>query len=215
MEAEDSMSTIERWPLVQEFMDNDVCNPPDKGQILFIGSSILRQWTSLREHMSPLPILNRAFGGSRTEHVLEQMDNLVFPYEPKIIVYYCGGNDFNDGLAPEDVFSNFRLFSDRVKTTMPDTTIFYMSINKTPQKNQLGQFENIDLLNSFAENYCSQTEGREYVDVNVALLNIDGSTIDELYQEDGLHFKEDDVAYKSFAEILRPKLSEEWERKLV
>src|SRR5262245_12141591 len=82
---------------IQAFLDQDRTQPPPKDAILFIGSSIFRQWTNVREHMAPLPVFNRAFGGSRTWEVLHYMDRIVLPYRPRIIVYYTGSNDVNAG----------------------------------------------------------------------------------------------------------------------
>jgi hypothetical protein len=75
---------------IKAFLDQDRIAPPPKDAILFIGSSIFRQWTNVREHMAPLPVFNRAFGGSRTWEVLNYMDQVVLPYRPRIIVYYTG-----------------------------------------------------------------------------------------------------------------------------
>src|SRR5688572_1960838 len=59
---------------IKAFLDQDRMAPPPKDAILFIGSSIFRQWTNVKEHMAPLPVFNRAFGGSRTWEVLHYMD---------------------------------------------------------------------------------------------------------------------------------------------
>ena len=82
---------------IKAFLDQDRTAPPQKNAILFIGSSIFRQWTNVTEHMAPLPVFNRAFGGSRTWEVLNYMDQIVLPYRPRIIVYYTGSNDVNAG----------------------------------------------------------------------------------------------------------------------
>ena len=55
---------------IQTFVDQDKTSPPPQAAILFIGSSIFRLWTDLKTQMAPLPVFNRAFGGSRTWEVL-------------------------------------------------------------------------------------------------------------------------------------------------
>jgi hypothetical protein len=67
---------------IDAFLERDETAPPQKHAILFVGSSIFRRWTTLTEQMAPLPVLNRAFGGSRTWEVLAYMDKIVLPYEP-------------------------------------------------------------------------------------------------------------------------------------
>src|SRR4051794_30379867 len=59
---------------IESFVHQDRAAPPPNEAILFIGSSIFRQWTTVKEQMAPLPVFNRAFGGSRTWEVLHYMD---------------------------------------------------------------------------------------------------------------------------------------------
>jgi len=43
---------------IKTFLDQDRTAAPPQGAILFIGSSIFRQWTNVKEHMAPLPVFN-------------------------------------------------------------------------------------------------------------------------------------------------------------
>jgi len=95
---------------VEAFLKEDRINPPPQQAILFIGSSIFRQWTHLKAQMAPLPVFNRAFGGSWTADILEHMDKIVLPYQPRIIVYYCGSNDINGSERPLPIFSRVKQF---------------------------------------------------------------------------------------------------------
>jgi hypothetical protein len=40
--------------------------PGPSGALLFVGSSSIRRWTDLSEHMAPIPVINRGFGGSKS-----------------------------------------------------------------------------------------------------------------------------------------------------
>lgn len=119
-----------RWkqyqPAFDAFAEQDRVTPFAPGGIVFVGSSIFRQWTTVPEQMAPLPVLNRAFGGSRTGDQLARFDQVVTPYAPKVIVYYCGSNDLKAGAVAEDpaaIFARFRAFSERVQATLPQTRI--------------------------------------------------------------------------------------------
>ncbi|GAG85468.1 unnamed protein product, partial [marine sediment metagenome] len=72
-------------------------NPEPQNAIVFAGSSIFHFWTTLADDMAPLLVINQAFAGARMRSVFNAMDKLIIPYNPKIIVYYCGSNDINDG----------------------------------------------------------------------------------------------------------------------
>lgn len=88
---------------IEAFLKADQIKPPPQEAILFVGSSIFRLWKNLPEQMAPLPVFNRAFGGSQTHEILVYMDKIVLPYKPKMIVYYCGSNDINANVTPQSI----------------------------------------------------------------------------------------------------------------
>ena len=194
---------------IAAFLEEDRKNSPPPGGILFIGSSIFRLWASLKEQMAPLPVFNRAFGGSQTADLLYYQENIVFPYKPRIIVYYCGSNDINDNIPPETIFDRFRQFSERVSDHLPDTRLYFVSINRAPQKKD--KWDPVDAANALVKAYCARTSRRGYIDVNPALFDRHGKPRIELYQPDQLHFKPE--AYVGFTAIIRPVLEKAWKER--
>jgi lysophospholipase L1-like esterase len=158
--------------------------------------------------MSPLPVLNRAFGGSRTPDLLARFDQLVPRYAPKVIVYYCGSNDLKTTTpeTPEQIFGHFREFSERVRATSPATRLIYVSSTRSPDR--VERWEQVDHYNALVRAYCATTPGRSFVDINPALVDRDGHPRLELYKDDKLHFHP--PAYEAFAKIVRPVLEREW-----
>ena len=191
---------------IDAFLAADKTNPPPKDGILFIGSSIFRLWTKLPAQMAPLPVYNRAFGGSLTTDQLFYMDKIVLPYEPRIIVYYCGSNDVNAERKAGEIFDGFRVFAERVHAKLPQTRIFYVSINRAPQKKE--KWAVVDAANKLARDYCAKNQELAYIDVNPALFDRNGKPRIELYQPDKLHFKE--PAYDGFTAIIKPILTRAW-----
>lgn len=191
---------------IEAFLEQDKLNPPPKGAILFIGSSIFRQWKDLKDQMAPLPVFNRAFGGSRTSEILFYMDRIVLPYEPRIIVYYCGSNDVNAGAIAESILGNFRQFAERVHAKLPATSIYYVSINRAPQK--MDRWDIVDSANRLVRDYCATDRRLGFIDVNPALFDREGNPRMELYQADKLHFKA--PAYEEFTAIIKPVISKAW-----
>ncbi|MDP2886155.1 MAG: GDSL-type esterase/lipase family protein [Ignavibacteria bacterium] len=184
----------------------DSINPPPKNGILFIGSSIFRQWAHVKEHMAPLPAFNRAFGGSRTHEVLYYTYEIVLPYELRIIVYYCGSNDIAGGVKPQVVLRNFKAFCERVKTKLPETKIFFVSINKAPSR--IARWGAMDSANAMIGAYCHSTKDLDFIDVNSILFDSAGKPRLELYRDDKLHFK--DLAYLEFTAVIRPVIEKAW-----
>jgi lysophospholipase L1-like esterase len=188
------------------FLEQDKTNPPPLGGILFIGSSIFRQWRSLGEQMAPLPVFNRAFGGSRTNDILHYMDQVVLPYAPRIIVYYCGSNDVNAGIGAAAIAARYQEFVRRVHAKLPGTRIFYVSINRAPQKRE--RWDVVDAANAQVMAYTRMDARLGFIDVNPALFDKAGEPRLELYQKDRLHLLE--AAYDGFAAILRPVIEQAW-----
>lgn len=90
----------------------------------------MKQWTTVAEDMAPMPVINRAFGGSQTWEVLHYMDRIVMPYKPRVIMYYCGSNDLNNGRDGQVIFEAFAEFVTRVHKDLPKTSVLYLSINR-------------------------------------------------------------------------------------
>src|SRR4029450_11374400 len=92
---------------IRAFETADKTNPPPKHAILFIGSSSIRLWKTLQQDFSERKVINRGFGGAEIADSVHFVDRIVFPYEPKMVVMYAGGNDINAGKSPEQVFTDF------------------------------------------------------------------------------------------------------------
>jgi lysophospholipase L1-like esterase len=202
-----------RWkqyqPAFDAFAEQDRVTPFAPGGIVFVGSSIFRQWTTVPEQMAPLPVLNRAFGGSRTGDQLARFDQVITPYAPKVIVYYCGSNDLKAGAVAEDpaaIFARFRAFSERVQATLPQTRIIFVSSTRSPDR--VARWEQVDYYNALARAYCATTPNRLFVDVNPALVDAAGHPRLDLYKEDKLHFHP--PAYVDFTRVIRPVLEQVW-----
>jgi hypothetical protein len=191
---------------IKAFQDQDKTAPPPQQAILFIGSSIFRQWTNVKEHMAPLPVFNRAFGGSRTWEVLHYMDQVVLPYKPRIIVYYTGSNDVNAGEPADAIVSRTKAFISRAHSALPDTRIYYVAINRSPDKR--ARWNVVDAVNADMKAFASTIPYVRFIDLNPVLFDAKGEPRTELYRDDGLHFHP--PAYDLFAGIIKPVLTEAW-----
>jgi len=180
-------------------------NPEPQNAILFAGSSIFHFWNTLVEDMAPLPVINQAFPGARMHSVLNAKDKLIIPYNPKMIVYYCGSNDINDGAGVFDILSGFEKFVSAIRDKLPSTIIYFVSINKAPQK--MDKWNVIDDSNEKIKNWCENSVKLFYIDINPPFL-IDGRPRTELFLEDGLHFQQE--SYMEFAKIIKPIIEKEW-----
>lgn len=191
---------------IAAFEAADRVAPPPRGAILFVGSSIFRLWKDLAAHMAPLPVINRAFGGSRTPEQLHFFDRIVLPYRPRIIVYYCGSNDVNADETAETIAARYQEFSERVRTTLPGTRVYFASIIKAPQKRD--RWDVVDRANALVRAYTATAPGRGYIEINPALQDDRGEPRMDLYLADRLHYLP--LAYERMAAVVRPVVAQAW-----
>lgn len=192
--------------VIQERLAADRTNPPPHRAILFIGSSIFKQWTNVVQDMSPLPVFNRAFGGSRTSDILERMDQLVLPHEPKVIVYYCGGNDVNNREPAAAIFGRIRDFEKCVHARLPETRIIIVAIDRAPQKQE--RWDVVNAANRLVSDYCAATPLLTFLDLNPLTHDGNGAARLELYRDDKLHFQP--ATYARFTSAIKPVLEKTW-----
>jgi lysophospholipase L1-like esterase len=193
---------------IQAFQDRDKVTPPPREAILFIGSSLFRLWDQVEEQMAPLPVFNRGFGGSRTWEVLNYMDQIVFPYQPRIIVYYTGSNDVNAGEPADEIVGRFRQFAARVAIELPRTRIFFVSMARSPDKQ--ARWSVVDDANTQIRAFADASPQVDFIDVNPPLHNADGSPRTEFYKPDGQHLEP--PAYVEWARIVKPILTAAWSK---
>lgn len=112
----------------------DRTNPPPKHGILFTGSSTIRKWTTLAQDYPNQPVIGRGVGGSEIVDITHFADRIVFPYEPEMIFFRCGGNDIADGKSPEQVFADYKDFVAMVRTRFPAIDIVFISWSPSPAR---------------------------------------------------------------------------------
>ena len=133
---------------------------------------------NLIEDMSPLPVFNRGFGGSRCQDVIDKVQDLVLRHSPTVIVWYCGVNDIHMGGNVEACVAGFREFVNIVQGELPDTSIIYLAINRCPLHRQLGLTDLVECANRRIRDYAESTPGVEFVDPFVRMPRYDAAVCD-------------------------------------
>jgi lysophospholipase L1-like esterase len=177
--------------------------------ILFVGSSIFQFWRHLEEQMAPLPVLNRAVAGTVTQDQLDRVGQFVFPYKPRIIVYYCGSNDISVGESAEPIIARTKRFIEVVHEKLPDTFVYYTAIQKAPEKRD--RWNIVDAVNREMERYSHEARNVGFIDLNPVLFDKQGKLRANLFLPDELHFRPDSTAYQEFADVVKPVLMKAWQ----
>src|SRR5690242_6521678 len=115
---------------IAAFRKSDSMTPPPAHPIVFTGSSSFRKWTGVREAFPGYPIVNRGFGGSTLPDVIRYVDDVIFRYQPRQIVIYCGDNDMasSDTVTAQVVFRRFKELFDLIRGKLKNADVLYVSI---------------------------------------------------------------------------------------
>ena len=181
---------------------------PTPGGVLLVGSSIFKRWTNAVSDLAPLPMTNRAFGGSQTSHQLMFFDQVVPPCHPGLIVWYCGSNDIKGKRDAASILGRTEEWINKVKQMDPTTGVLLVSVIRAPQKHRDAQIDAVDAVNRGYEEIARKKEGVFYVDVNPALQGPTGESRVELYVSDGLHLNVE--GYHQMTTLLKPAIEKVW-----
>lgn len=185
---------------IAEFKRQDAAAPPAKGQIVFIGSSSFTRWSKVGEAFPTRRILNRAFGGSQLRDVTLWLDDVVFAYEPRQVVLYCGENDFaaDESLEPPTVVARFQDLYTKVRHRLPNVDFAYVSMKPSPARWQLAP--KFRAANESIRAFLKQEKHTAFVDVWPVMLGKDGNPKPEIFVDDRLHMNDD--GYKLWIPLL-------------
>ena len=178
------------------------------GGILLIGSSIFRKWTNFAEALAPLPVTNRAFGGSQTKDQLFFFDRLVPSSQAALIVWYCGSNDVKGNKPPAEIVARTKEWIALTREALPFSRILLVSVVNAPQKRRDGQSAAVNEVNLGLSHLAKTEKGVSYVDVNPVLEASDGAALAACYVEDQLHFTPE--GYERMASVLKPAIERDF-----
>jgi hypothetical protein len=181
---------------------------PTPGGVLMVGSSIFRKWESCAQDLAPLPVFNRAFGGSRTEDQLFFFDQIVPSSRAGLVVWYCGSNDVNAKGTPQAIVENTKEWLGRTRAALPQAHILLVSVIRAPQKRQAGRLAQVDAVNQGLLQLASSVPDVAYADVNPALETPAGEPVAECYVADKLHLTPE--GYHRMTSVLRPVIEKNW-----
>lgn len=187
---------------IRKFVEADKLNPPPQNGVLFIGSSSIRLWKNLESTFSAYKAINRGFGGSEIKDATFYANQIIFPYKPRLIVFYAGDNDLASGKTPQQVFDDYKMFVQTVRMKLPKTKIAFISIKPSPSRWHL--VDNVKTANKLIKDYSAHNKGLNYIDVFTPMLGADGKPQPDLFIKDNLHMTE--KGYVIWKSVIEPYL---------
>ena len=189
---------------IQHFKKQDSSHFPPQDALLFIGSSSFTKWVDVQDYFPGYQIINRGFGGSSLPDLIRYAGDIIYPYQPKQIVIYCGDNDLaaSDTVDAETVFNRFKKLFGLIRKHLPNTSVAFVSIKPSPSRQRL--MPKMQQANLLIKNYLQKQKRAAFIDVYHRMLNADGMPIGEIFLSDSLHMNE--KGYAIWQKAMQPYL---------
>lgn len=179
---------------------------PGQG-VVFVGSSSIRLWRTLEEDMSPIPVIQHGFGGSKLNDIVHYADRLVSVYQPRAVVVFAGTNDIDPAASksPEVLLASYQAFVSKVRSKQPDLPIFYIGITPSPRRWSVWPIA--QSTNRLIAQWAAADPHHYFIDTSNALMGADGEPDPDNYIFDGLHLSK--RGYAIWRDIIRNRLLDE------
>ncbi len=189
---------------IQAFKKKDEAQFPAKNAILFVGSSSFTKWTDVQDYFPGYPIINRGFGGSVLPDVIRYAKDIIFPYQPKQVVIYCGENDLasSDTVTAAMVVNRFTTLLAIIRAKLPNTPVLFVSLKPSPSRSRL--FPKMQEANASIKALLLKDKHGAFADVYSKMLDADGNPMKDIFLADNLHMNA--KGYAIWKKVLEPYL---------
>lgn len=182
---------------------------------VFVGDSITELY-KLDDYYEDFKVVNSGKSGYKTTDILDNIDTMVYDYNPTKIFLLIGTNDFLDkDVNPDEVYENITKIIENIQKNRKYAKIYVESIYPTchhdDEKVNLSETnkrpnKEIKKINKNLENYCK--------DNNITFIDIYSKLIDEEgelnldYTVDGLHLSKEgyDIVSKTLMPYIKEKV---------
>lgn len=194
-------------PFINEIMAfrraDSIAKPPQNA-ILLIGSSSFTNWKNVATYFPNHTIINRGFGGSSLPHMTLYAEDIIFKYNPKQIIIYCGENDLTGGpsITADTVFERVKKLHQLIRARYKKVTISYISMKPSPSREKY--LETMQKGNRLIKTFMEQQKKSNYIDVYNSMLDDNGNILTHIFLSDKLHMNAE--GYKIWQGIIAPYL---------
>lgn len=192
------------WNDIIAFKKQDSVQTLPAHPILLVGSSSFTKWTDVNDYFPGYPIVNRGFGGSVLLDVIRYAYDVIFPYQPKQVLIYCGENDLasSDTISAADVVLRFKTLYGMIRQNLPNAVISFVSIKPSPVREKIQ--EKVKVANRQIAAFLKTQKNAQFINIYDAMLDANGKMREELYVSDRLHMKPE--GYAIWKKIITPYL---------
>jgi len=191
---------------IASFEAADRKQPPKPGGVVFVGSSSIRMWRTLKTDFPNTYVVHRGFGGSQMVDCIMYVDKLVTRHKPRKVVIYEGDNDIGAGKSAERVLKDFRTFVQLVHDRSPMTKIGFVAIK--PSRARWKLWPEMAKANKLIAEACGLDDRVQFLDIATPMLDPRGEQpAADWFIADGLHMTP--KGYATWTKVVRPWIAEE------
>jgi len=182
---------------------NETENYSDQA-ILFIGSSSIRRWDSIKEDVNPYKPIKRGYGGAHYYDLIHFTKRLVSPHKVKAIAIFVanditGEKEGINDLSPKEVLNLAKFVVKQIRKTHKKTPIFF--IETTPTSSRWKVWNKISKANDLIKYFTSKNKNMFYIDTRTFYIKSNGMPNDEFFIADKLHLN--NKGYKLWGKIIK------------
>lgn len=189
---------------IRLFKQKDSVQHPAKNAILFVGSSSFTKWTDVQEYFPGYPVMNRGFGGSSLPDLIRYANDIIFPYQPRQVVIYCGENDLaaSDTVTAAMVVNRFTTLFSMIRKRLGEVPVLFVSLKPSPSRNRL--FPKMKEVNAQIKSFLAKNRNTAFADVYSKMLDAGGEPMQDIFLEDKLHMNA--KGYAIWQKVIQPLL---------
>jgi lysophospholipase L1-like esterase len=132
---------------------------------------------------------------------------LITPYQPEIVVLYCGENDITDGYKAKDVLASFRTFLRLLLIKSPSSKVLYVSMKPSPARWAL--WPEFEKGNQMIDRFIRRLNNPDiqFLDIGPSMLDsVNHYPISTIFTQDSLHMNAE--GYVRWQKEIVPKINE-------
>ncbi len=189
---------------IKAFRRADSTSMPPQNAILLIGSSSFTNWKDVAKYFPEHTIINRGFGGSSLPHMTMYAEDIIFKYNPKQIIIYCGENDLTGGpsITADTIFNRVKKLHQLIRSRYKKVPIAYISMKPSPSREKY--LETMQKGNAIIKSFMEHEKRSSYIDVYSSMLDANGKILTHIFLSDKLHMNAE--GYKIWQGVIAPYL---------
>mgnify|MGYP004499720381 FL=1 len=156
---------------------------------VFLGDSITNGY-NLDEYYPEYPTVKSGVNGYKTQDILNNMNNMVYIYNPSKVFLLIGINDIHAGKSKEYIINNIEKIIDNIKENRKNAKIYVESIYPVNSKIRSNSKNDFTIeVNKEIKKLCKE-KNIVYINIHDLLIDNNGD-LKKKYTTDGLHLSED------------------------